>query len=69
MNELSLASLARFILMCGKTPNIQVSQILLLEIIAWPETGEYCHRTDFGEPNGAIRGPEAEIRGLRRMAE
>ncbi|KAJ6149179.1 hypothetical protein N7471_000378 [Penicillium samsonianum] len=38
MNELSLATLARFISMCGKMPSTQVSRgFLLLEVTAWPE--------------------------------
>lgn len=40
MNELSLATLACFILIYGKMPNIHVAQGFLLEVIAWPEKQE-----------------------------
>lgn len=52
MNELSLATLARFISMCGKMPSTQVSRgFLLLEVTAWPEKLE-----------NTVIGPILEIR-------
>lgn len=64
MNELGLTTLACFILIliCGKMPILSSHTVFLLKIYRVDrDTGESI----LGDPNGALRGPDAEIRRLR----
>lgn len=49
----------------GKMPNTQVSQIFLLGVLHGPRNKAYCIGPILETPSEVIRGPDAEIRGLR----